>query len=631
VEIGFEFICGSQKSIFTVSLVPPHSSMPSVRHILASFALFFLNSVTLWSQVPDTVMPAPAPVPFVRPDLSPATWDLSGVTLNEEQQDELVAVLVSLVRDYPKQSAVTMAWKSRLLAIALRLRPEHRNGMIACGQLARGVLPKPLQASPPPLDRPALALLKFATVLLDNASDKASPNYVLGYHLLDAAVQFDKSNRLVQESFSTDAPALKWAALAPKTNSRNSIQEEETPDLRKTSSAIQTFLFADPRGTSQPELQTVMCEASRQPNGGRQSMELLLPKNLDKTTEAALPQIRQLLQLRHAQWPGGWRVDVKEFGIPNTAQAGVPLSLALLLDSMLGGYELEPHTYVACGLESSTGKIVRTFSVETLLKISASLPADAIVIVSEMDMTEVQDLLIVSPERWTEFLAAHWCVARNIGECAALLTNDRPPTLQRNLQDGASLIHRIRQGGLASLRSETTTVALAELLKSYPNDQTATVLEMIALKKFPAQLSLVGALNVLGRLGVPVTHAGSRNYNPSVLWKDKLSATPWNKCKIQIDRLRPLLPPEAKAYADGLVDLAKMYDAMALYPPISNPVRLENERRVRDARVRLRDVYQEFRLKVPKRQTVTAEAPALPVPPAADNPGQPMDGEVVPR
>ncbi len=614
--------------------------MPSVRSFIVSCVLCFQSSVALWAQVPEVAVappppvsapaPPPAPVHFVRPDLNPATWDLGGVTLNEEQQDELTEVLASLVRDYPSQSAVTLPWKSRLLAILLRLRPLHRHGLIACGQLARGVVPKPLQASPPPLDRPALVLLKFATLLLDNANDKTSPNYVLGWHLLDAAAQFDKSNRLVQESFSKEAPPLKWNVLVPRPTNRNAIQDEETPDLRKTSSAIQMFLFGEARGPNQPVLQSARCEASRQPNGARQSLELLLPKNLDKATEAALPQIKQLLQLRHPQWPGGWRVDVSEFGVPNTAQAGVPLGLAMLLDSLLGGYELEPQTYLACGLEPSTGKIVRTFSTEALLKISATLPADALLIVSELDLTEVQDLLIVSPDRWTEFLAAHWCVARNLSECAALLTNDRPPTLQRTLQDGASIIHRVRQGGMVSLRSEATTMALAQLLKSYPNDQTATVLEMIALKKFPAQLSLGGAMNVLGRLGTPVTQAGGRNFNPNVLWKDKLSATPWNKCKIQIDRLRPLLPPEAKAYADGLVDLAKMYDSMALYPPISNPVRLENERRVKEARIRLRAAFQEFRLKIPKRQTVTAEAPPLPDPPAQNPSVPPTDGEPVP-
>jgi hypothetical protein len=229
--------------------------------------------------------------------------------------------------------------------------------------------------------------------------------------------------------------------------------------------------------------------------------------------------------------------------------------------------------------------------------------------VGEMDAAEFQDFLIAYPERWAELLRLHLCVAHTFNECISLLSRNRPATLQRALDDGLGLMAHVRIGGLATLRSDAMQLALEEDLKSYPNDLTARILEDVAKKRLPAQLSKAGSMNVLGNAGIPVTHAGSRAYPTNLQWRDKLNATPWAKCKIQIDRMRPLLPAEARGYADALVDLAKLYDKHVLYPPLSVPAQQEAAKNINDARVRLHRAFVVFRRQIPQHQEVTAEEP----------------------
>ena len=590
--------------------------------------LLLLLRAHLAAQVADVDLPQPSVPGYNRPDLSAKTWDLGPVTLNEDQQQQLVDVIVSIVRDYPDHPAVTPVWKSRLLAIALRFRPEDRAAVVAAGQLARGVVPQPLHQPAPPLDRMALSLLKFATVLLDNATDKTSTNYILGYHLLDAAVQFDKSNRVVWDSFQTDAPALRWGALVPKGRPRNSVQAEETPDLKLQKTEVQVFLMEALNGLGKPALKTMQANATRSARGPRQALELILPKDIDKAAEEALPQLRNLLRSRTPQWPGGWRVDMEPFGVPASGQPAALLGMTLLLDSLVTGTELSRKTYLACGLDPATGKLVRTLSLDMLMQASANLPEDVILVVPEMDFTAFQDFLLVFPERWTDLVKCRMCVARNLSECIALLSANRPPGLQRSLDAGQAVLNRARQNGIAGLRSEALQQAMADVLRAYPNDLTTKILEAIGLKHLPAQLSKVGAMNILGRFGIPVNRGGSQQF-PTTPWQDKLSATPWAKCRIQIDRLRPQLPIEAKGYADALVDLARIYDNFVLYPPPNEPLRQEAEKRIKAARGRLNQAYQEFRKSLPVTEKVTAEPPSPPdqPKPPTENP----DGEPVPE
>jgi hypothetical protein len=202
--------------------------------ILLGWLLLTHGMNSLHGQVPDVELPPPVTPSYVRPDLSVTAWDLSGVTLNEQQQDGLTHVLVEIVRDYSTSKLVTPVWKSRLLGIALRLQPDNRDAIIANGQLARGVEPQCLHAAPPPLDKMALSLLRYSTTLMGAATDKHSPNYVLGYHLLDVAVHLDLSNAKVWEAVQQDAPALKWDALLSNIPTDKSLLAEETPDLKRT-------------------------------------------------------------------------------------------------------------------------------------------------------------------------------------------------------------------------------------------------------------------------------------------------------------------------------------------------------------------------------------------------------------
>ncbi len=591
---------------------------------LLAISLLLLGGIS--AQVPNVELPPP-PVPdYVRPDLSAQAWDLSMIELPDAARQQLVATLVAVCRDYPGHKAVSSSWKARLLGIALRLAPADFDGVVANGQLARGVLPQPLHAHPVKLEQQAVTIMQIANLLLDDPSGRL--NFELGYHLIQVAAQLDISNRAVLESFNQNAPALLWEVICPKSRAQNSVQDEETPDLKGTAAVVSAILFADAHGNVRPALKQLQATASKRPNSSGKPLELGLPKQTDKRTEASLPALRDLLRARTPQWPGGWRIDFQDLAVPATEQSGVSLAMGMLLESMVTGAELDPQAVLACGLQLESGLTVRTLNLEQLLNVRTTLPADALVVVAPVDLTEYADFLLSYPERWQELTQWHVCVAHNFNEAAALCVKERPPTLQRSLTDAAALIRQARTGGVVGLRSETMGRALTELLKIYPNDVTIQALEMIALKHLPSQLSVGGAMNLLGKIATPVNRAGSREFPIKTAWQDRLSATPFNKAKGQMERLRPTLPVEARAYADALIDLARMYDVFVLYPPLAASVRQEAERKMGVARDHVQQEFKDLRAKIPHTQVITAEAPRDPNPKATE---EAADGAVVPE
>ena len=223
-----------------------------------------------------------------------------------------------------------------------------------------------------------------------------------------------------------------------------------------------------------------------------------------------------------------------------------------------------------------------------ILKIGREAPAGAMLILAEPDLNEVYDLLLLQPERWADITRVPLCTAHTFSECFALCSADRPKLLQQSLDQFRELTAKVITSGLTSLRDPENEQKLDELLIINPNLLSAKVLQTAAQKRMPTVLSKGGSLRVLQQLGEPMLKAGSKQYPLKVAWTNKLEPSPWASARTRVDRLRPLLYPDAKLYADALSDLAKIYDGMVMNFSTNPQTREDVKRRVAEVRKRLK-------------------------------------------
>ena len=557
----------------------------------------------LCAQVPDVEIAPPAVNPqdprrlqgnYFRPNLSLEILNVTDPNLKPELVDSIVSTLGILARNFPPGKPFSLEWKSRILGLALRLRPEDRSCVVANGQLARGIVPEPVPAvTTPKLETLATQLLKISTSVLALNENKSTTSFILGLHLLDLAARIDPSNNAVLEIFLKDAPPLVWDKISSHAPAKTLFSEEETPDLRRTEASMNALLYRTENNHGKLVRTALSAQATKAPpEARRKALQLVLPADSDRSLELALPGIRTQLKNRTSQWPAGWKIELKELRVQPPNQPGVLLNVALLLDSMINGTELDPLATLACGIDAFNGQTVRTMGLESFLAVAKDFPDGSLMIISEPILNEIHDFILSQPDRVMEILRLNLCIARNLAECIELSSLNRPPVLQKNLAQHKVLVDALRKGGVPTLRSPATLQTIASILEFNPNLFSLTLMQTIGLKRLPAQLSKPGSLALLRRLGIPMLQAGSKPFPIQTPWRNKLSATPWATARIQIDRIRPILANDARAYADALSDLGKTYDNKVLNPPQSPPAKAELDKRINQMRKKLNEAYQ---------------------------------------
>lgn len=568
------------------------------------------------AQVPDAAPPVaeqPTGGIYRRPDLSPAALDLSNLNIAPDKRAALVSQLALLARNYPESKLLNSEWRARALSLALRLSPEDRDCVVANGQLARRTVPKPLETAST-LEMVAVEILAMATELVKSAAGKDAPEHVLGLHLLDIAARLNSTNRAMYELHQAEAPLLRWELLVPRKQPRSSLQDEETPDLMLSKSALTLTLFRTVDGQRGVSSKLFTATATKMPNGSKRPMQLYLPSDADRELESAMPDVRTLLQARNSQWPAGWRVEFGPLEATPASQSGAVLGIALVMDSLISGVPLDPKVVPICGLDSKNGKIIKTLDFETLLRLEKNAPAGTVVIVPEQNRDEVYDLLLRQPERWSDILRLSLCTARTLSECCSLSAATRPRLLQQSLDQFNLLTQKVGQTGLTALRQPENLQALEEILNINPNLFSASLLQSAALKKVPSVLSKAGSLKLLRQLGEPVLKAGSKEFPLKTPWLSKLDPSPWSKARTQLDRARSLLNVDSKAYADALTDLAKLYDNLVVNSATNPQIREDLKRRISEGRQRLKEAFVQLKAEVAR------SSPQLPVPNSEEAP-----------
>src|SRR5690606_24359924 len=104
---------------------------------------------------PETFAPEdwgnlPPPPPYVRPLPGAKLLAEAPVFPDAAGADKLVQDLTLLARNFPGVPSLTQETRARSLALALAIFPDFRPAIVANGQLARGVWPRPLETASGP-------------------------------------------------------------------------------------------------------------------------------------------------------------------------------------------------------------------------------------------------------------------------------------------------------------------------------------------------------------------------------------------------------------------------------------------------------------------------------------------------
>ncbi len=519
---------------------------------------------------------------YRRPDLSVPLFREADLPLSAGERGELVHQLAVLARNFPEDRRVGLDWRARALGLALRLDPKNWDCVVANGQLARGVEPLPLEPDQPVrLETVTIHFLNSAMALLKHQQPAAR---TLGIYLLALAFHLDASNREVFELFAGKAPPVDWKRLQQNSGDGIDYANEELADLRLTQAGAQVLLHSD--GKEGPAAIRLGATARKLSDAPDQPLQLLLPEPVRKALETDLPPLRSLLRGRFDAWPAGWSIELSPVAVEQPKQAGVLLGIGLLLEAMVSGEAVDETTLTACGLDPATGNTTRAHDLETLLRCTHCAGPEQVIIISGGRDEEIADYMVLHPERLADLARLTLCESRNFSECVALSLAVRPTALQHSLDQFVRVAERIRKGGMPVLRSPETVKDLDAVLQLNANLVSARYLRLVAGKKQPTTLSTGGSFRMLNHLGAAILHAPG---DPAQIgpWKKRLEATPFAMAKGRIDRMRPLLHPNARAYADALVDLGRIYDAYLHNPPQTPQFKGVILKSIREARRRM--------------------------------------------
>ena len=546
--------------------------------------------VAAWAQNAADATPASA---YPRPDLSATALDLRNLQLDEARLEPLMEILRSLARNFPNEPALSLEWRARILALALRLQPEDRSCLVANGQLARGLMPR---AHPDPARRDLRTLtsllLQSTSDLLKEETDMQSPTAALALHLLDLTAHLNPANRPVFNLFMQDAPPLAWKKMVPQGVGSD---DEETPDLLLTRAQVSIVV----RGSKPGEWLTakITARATKLPPATpRKPLQLHLPVEIEGDLEKHLSELRKLLRTRIPRWPGGWSITIDSTPEIPMDQPAALLGIGVVLNALITGIDTDPGVHFLCGLDPAAGHITRFLDLADIPAIASQWNASSLLVLPEIFTDEINDLRIAQPERYAALRKLNLCMASNLQECASLASAIRPPALERGLRQFIEIQGEYKSGVITAVRTPAMKGRLEDIMNFCPRYLSPRLLLEDTFKTPPTILSLKGSVAILNQIGHPILKAGTKRFPIRSRWPDKLDATPWAKAKGQIERLRPRLAPDARAYADALCDLAKIYDQMVLYPPFTPIDKAEVNRRINTATLVLKAATQKLSL-----------------------------------
>jgi hypothetical protein len=327
----------------------------------------------------------------------------------------------------------------------------------------------------------------------------------------------------------------------------------ELPALKRLSAAMQTPLFVDtPEGAQSVANVIVTAKAKAiEPNAPG---EVLFASPLSAAGRAVLQSVSEYLLEVHRGWPAGHRIEFA-FNAPVAADdaAAAGLAVATLLDSMLGGWDVDP-TVAVLGHLTADGQVQKV--TRAMARITASARAGASrILIADSNAPEAADCFV--NEGIIGFSRVQILAVKDFEELRMMGAKKLEPEV-------AAALHRfadVQRAFVGKANQEEQALAQGEVqdalrgtLAKWPNHVTARLLLGRGTGRYRT-FSVAGSVEEIERIAPALLKAidSSSAYDPSKLSAEQIAAERMTLQRAE-ERLDAAVRPffeQVTAYADA--------------------------------------------------------------------------------
>jgi hypothetical protein len=274
----------------------------------------------------------------------------------------------------------------------------------------------------------------------------------------------------------------------------------------------------------------------------------------------ALEEVRKFLTVRHKGWPEGHSIELAfqdKYSPKDGPSAAV--ACALMIEGLVAGCGLDPKTAVT-GDMNADGSIQPVGGVADKVR-GAIKGGFGSVIVPKKCENQVWDAALI------DGLPALYSIqifsAEKFDDAVAIATSERGPKLVQAMATFETIQTALRRQGLnapAALAHPKMIERLQSVVTEAPTHLSARLLLLKAQGRAEPKLSLSGSWSQLAKSGDMLIRA-VKDRSTDALAPDALGVA-----GSRISKLRSMLDPRLKRYADTLIDLAQEIRQAKLQP-----------------------------------------------------------------
>lgn len=473
----------------------------------AAATVFFSVSVTVGAAAPKYSEPHPSGFGVNADNLS----------ITENSKKAAAGTIYGYLATGKRLSDKELKQASKLLGIALLLKPDHKDCVLMNARLRRGELPRARESthSKEKLADIFVAIAKhlkskggrdntrFAGFLLDIAS-QLHPDHEDALYLLEL---YRKKHGPVQWDpvFNTDAKGKEKEATAADNRNGSEIRHGAHPAyLRKVKhperrqSKIKGLMVLNTgQGLLGKAVDIILTlYAYHKPDAYSTGFERPVGRSMVTSNGEAVNAVR----VRYPHWPGAKKFSFS-FGDKYSAKDGgsAGMAFSLLLLSLFDDIDIDPDFAV-------TGDITVDWKIREVGGVGAKIRGAMLdevpnVIIPAGCEKQVADMALIYPaeQLWKVQIFA----ADTLGDAVSIIRTDR----DENIQECMDLFNKIRkylsQKGTQGLYDHQLLQALNKIYKQYPNHLSAEYLLRMQAGKLPNKLSPNTALQEISFIARP--------------------------------------------------------------------------------------------------------------------------------
>ncbi len=577
---------------------------------------------------------------FIEPRFTPLLFRVDAVSLEGEERKTLIEALTAVARNFPGDEVIDHPVREKALAIALRLDSMDAAARETNDALIAGT---PLPPSETFRERGLIGelLWELATRLRREKLEPADPR--LGLLLMEIVMHIDPEHaadrqQVYRGAVPKDRDAPNWnnvvTARPPKTAAiparprpparepaesvvppaapgkpgREAVTEggagkrtppvPKGPDIRFGRDTGTVHVVLDKaggrRGSSAPNVYRLTAEVVdvEGPRKAGQS-PIYSEEGIGGSMAASLAPALALLQERYQAFPQSARVkftleSVLDGSRESLRHDDLVAPMFVLMDSLLSGTELDAD-FVLSGTIGENGGFFSPVHSAQWVRVSGEAGLSS-VIAGRSAETELKDALLAGESELLYRVQVFQVVSAN--DIVPILMKERFEEVNeamRSFGEVRDLLDKYSPEDLA--RNSAVQARLEEILDKTGAHLSAKLLLAFGRGELPDSLSLPGSVGRVDFFLAPVLHRAEETANVVTtgsvgsMFGDSVSA---------LRTVRPKLHPEARTYCDATVDFMLALEKYLVLGNRSSGIAMQAANELEQARLRVRQVSEQF-------------------------------------